>query len=141
MRKVCGIVFLVLAGIFFSAASQLGIMGFQEQYSLLFLAVMMAPGLVFLLIGVAFMGFRRWRRDTGIVLLVTAGVTAFSLLTWACMLMDDAFVAVFEAQGLPKFAPSYVNSSVILAIFAALGWLLYRSAPADAGASVEPSTR
>lgn len=129
MRKVCGIGFLVLAGIFFSAVCQFGSIGLGKATSFIVLGVIMVPGLVCLLIGVAFMGFRRWKRDTGIMLMSVAGVTALSLLTMACMLMDDTIRAIFEAQGVPVFDPSYASSGAILAVFAALGWWLCRSAP------------
>lgn len=126
MRKVCGIVFLVIAGLFFFTVCQFGIAVADADITAVILGVFTVLGMIPLLIGLAFMGWRRWKHDTGVVLLSVAGCSAFSLFSMVCIMMDDSFLAML-GDTVPVGSFSYTTSGVLIAIYAGLGWWLYKS--------------
>lgn len=124
MRKFCGVVFLAIAGLFFFTVCQFGLAVADLDITVVMLGTLTLFGMIPLLIGLAFMGWRRWKHDTGVVLLSVAGCSAFSLFSMACMMMDDSFRALLGEAAPVDF--SYTTSAILIAIFSAVGWGLYK---------------
>lgn len=89
MRKFFSVAFKSLAGMFVYLITLLAFLAErQASGKLTMLAVMAACGAVAMLAGLALSGFAQWRRDTGIVLLAVAALTAFQVLCTACMFVN-----------------------------------------------------
>lgn len=137
MRKVFSVIFHIIAGFFFYMVS---LLAFMSEFPALGKAGMLAgfsvPGLIALAIGLALTGFRNWKRDTGIVLLSTSAFSIFIVFTMACMFMSEEVRKLMPADILGSFGAYFVGG-IVLAVFALLGWTLFKAGRQPAGLEVE----
>jgi hypothetical protein len=127
MRKVCSVIFHIIAGFFFYLVSVLAfISGLPALGKAGLLAGFSVPALIALVIGLALTGFRNWKRDTGVVLLSTSAFNAFILLTMICLFMSEEARRLMPLDALANFG-AYVIGGVVIAVFASLGWMLVRT--------------
>jgi hypothetical protein len=134
MRKAISIIFLICSGfLFFTATLSVFFQGLSPTGKLFVMGGFAVAALIPHLIGLAFGGFRYWRRDTGVVLLSVTGFTAFTLFTIVCMMSSEEFRRILPPDELQIFGSYYVGTAVTAAC-AVLGWLLLKS---DRNVSVE----
>jgi hypothetical protein len=81
------------------------------------------PAILSLVVGLAIMGFRDWRRDAGIVLLSAAGFTTLLIFLFATMLMKEEFRKMMPPDML-KFFGDYITGAVVIVVLALAGALL-----------------
>jgi hypothetical protein len=126
IRKVFSIVFFVIAGFFFY---MVGLLGFVSEPSILakwgIVLGFTSPAAIALLAGLALGRFRCWKRNTGIVLLSSMGVSLFVVLTFFCLLMTEEFRMMMTPDTLAYFRDYYAGSAVI-AGFTILGLILLK---------------
>lgn len=136
MLKVLSVLFHILAGFFFYMVS---VLAFTSTFGGLAKAAMLAgfsaPAFVALAIGLALTRFRRWKRDTGIVLLSTSAISAFLILTMACMLASEDFRRLMPPDTLDGFS-AYVTGGVVIVAYAVLGWVLLKAVPKTSVAAI-----
>jgi hypothetical protein len=84
------------------------------------------PALVTLVIGLAIMGFRDWRRDAGIVLLSAAGFTTFLVFTFASIFMNEEYRKLMppDMPDILRFFGDYITGAAVIIGFALAGVLL-----------------
>lgn len=123
MRKVFGIVFYVLAGFFVYMVCLLAFVNQPAMAKWAIVAGFSMPAAVFLFIGLAVARFRRWKRDSGVVLLSGAGFTAFLVFTFVCLLMTDEFKKMMKPDTLDFFG-AYASGFIFMLSVAGLGILL-----------------
>lgn len=129
MRKVLSVIFLSLSGLQFFIVNVLAFLsGLPLVGKLSSLAIFTGAALVPHLIGLAFGGFRYWKRDTGMVLLSVAGVTAFMMLSIVCLFKSEEFVRLTGENAFNAFS-SFYTGGALLALNAGLGWLLVKTGP------------
>jgi hypothetical protein len=127
MRKVCSVVCHVVAGFFIYMLSVLAfVSGFPAFGKTLMLAGFSVPAIIALAIGLAFTGFRRWKRDAGLVLLWTSGFNAFVVLTMTCLLMSEEFRKLIPVDVSARF-DSYIVGGLVVIGIAVAGWLLLKA--------------
>jgi hypothetical protein len=81
------------------------------------------PAILTLVVGLAVMGFRDWKRDAGIVLLSAAGFTTFLVFTFATMLMKEDVRQMMPPDALRLFS-DYITGAAVLVVLALAGALL-----------------
>ncbi|MYN15483.1 hypothetical protein GTP81_01820 [Rugamonas sp. FT107W] len=127
MRKIFSVVCQIIAGFFFYMVS---IMAFTSGFPVWGKAAMMAgvsvPAFVALAIALALTGLRNWKRDTGVMLLSMSAFNGFGILTMACMWMSEEFRRMMPPDSFANFG-AYFAGAVVLAAFAILGWVLFKS--------------
>jgi hypothetical protein len=135
MRKVFSIICYVIAGFFFYMVC---VMAFANAPSLgVKLGTLLGvsiPAVVAHLVGLALSRFRNWRRDTGIVLLSAAGVSAFLVFTFVCMLMTEEFRKMMNPKTLTFFSDYLTGGGLTLGLLV-VGWLFVWSGKADTAGS------
>ena len=94
---------------------------------------------VFLLLGLAVSGFRTWRRDAGIVLLLAAGFTAFTVLSMVCVVFTPELADRMRPDTIAFFS-DYVAGGETIAVLAILGGFLLRSSQREDTPPHAPST-
>ncbi|WP_300752888.1 hypothetical protein [Janthinobacterium sp.] len=130
MRKFFSVAFKLFAGIFIYLISMFAfVKDIASDGGWLVLAIFMVLAIVAMLAGLAVSGFSRWRRDIGIVLVSTAAISAFMLLTIACIFGNDEFLRLMPPDSMAMFSSYWTGGAVMLAL-AALGWGLLKSARA-----------
>lgn len=137
MRKVCSVICHVLAGFLFYMVCLLASMSvFPAGAKVLTLGGFLLAALIVMAVGLAFTGFRRWKRDAGLVLLWTAATTAFLALTTACMLASEEFRKLMPLEIFEMFS-SYFAGVLTMALLTVAGWLLYK-ADVQSDAATQP---
>ena len=133
MRRVCSIVLYVIAGFVLCMTVSLAFIrpGHHAWIKWLLMGVFLACALVAQCLGLALHRFRNWRRDSGIVLLSSAGYVTFGIFTIGCMLMDKEFRAIVKTDSMPFF-DDWFTGGVFIFLLAVEGWLLFRSAAEEA---------
>lgn len=124
--KILSVICYVIAGFFIytvailaftitpSAATKTGIMfGFS------------IPAIIALFAGFAFDQFRHKLRDTGIVLMSSAGFTLFLVFTLACLLRTDEFKKMMKPETMAFFS-DYVVGFGFLIFISAIGLVTFR---------------
>jgi hypothetical protein len=81
------------------------------------------PAILTLVVGLAIMGFRDWRRDTGIVLLSAAGFTTLLVFMFVTMLMKEESRKMMPPEILSFFG-DYITGAAVIVVFALVGGLL-----------------
>jgi hypothetical protein len=81
------------------------------------------PAIISLVVGLAIMGFRDWRRDAGIVFLSAAGFTTLLAFMFATSLMKEETRKMMPPEVL-KFFGDYITGAVVLVVLAVAGALL-----------------
>ncbi len=126
MRKFCSVASHILAGFFLYGIS---LLAFTSQLSLIEKTSMMIvfglPVVAALFIGLALAGFCNWRRDVGIVFLSTAAMSAFVVITVACMLMSESLEGLLPLDIFNSFNAHFTGFTFI-ALYAVLGALLLK---------------
>lgn len=124
-RKVISIVFYVVAGFL---VYMVGVLAFTNMGSMpgatkppawakfAVMGAFSAPAAVALLVGLAIDRFRHWKRDVGIVLVSGAGVTAFVVLTIACMFLSPDSKKLFPRDMFDFFSAYIAGMSSILGL-------------------------
>ncbi|WP_158568827.1 hypothetical protein [Duganella sp. BJB488] len=127
MRKVLSVICQVIAGFFFYMVSMLAFMsGFPAMGKAAMLAGFSVPAFIALAIALALTGLRNWKKDTGVMLLSMSAFNGFVILTMACMLASEEFRKLVPADSFAMFGAYFVGA-LVLAAFAALGWILFKS--------------
>ena len=127
MLKVCSVICHVLAGFLFYMVCLMAFMSmFPGGAKALMLGGFLLAALIVMAVGLAFTGFRRWKRDAGLVLIWTSATNAFLVLTMSCMLARDDFRKLMPADIFEMFG-SYFAGVITMALLAVAGWLLYKA--------------
>ena len=128
MRRVCSIVLYVIAGFVLCMVATVSFIRPDDHawVKWLLMGVFLACALVPQCLGLALYRFRNWRRDSGIVLLSSAGYTGFGIFTIVCVFMDKEVRSMMKTDPMPLFS-DYLTGGAVLFILAAEGWMLYRS--------------
>ncbi|MEV4781287.1 hypothetical protein [Burkholderia sp. LMU1-1-1.1] len=136
MRKVLSVLCHIVAGFLFNIVSVLAfISALPATAKFLMLAGFSLPALIALVVGLAFTGFRDWKRDAGIVLLSTSAWSAFMVLTMACLLMSEEFTRLVP-QSASAPMDDYLTGGLFIIVLAIGGWLLFKGGePAGRGAA------
>jgi hypothetical protein len=140
IRRVLSVAFYIVAGFLFYTVSVLafidgavlaaGTAGFDASdvsfAKWLPIIIFTVPALITLLIGLAIMGFRDWRRDAGIVLLSAAGFTTFLVFTVATMLMNEQYRKMMppDMPDIMRFFGDYITGAAVIVGLALGGALL-----------------
>jgi len=67
-----------------------------------------------------------WKRDTGIVFLITAGFTSFLIFTIACLHMSEEFMAMVRPGSFSYFS-DYLTGGFFIGVLAVLGFFFLKS--------------
>lgn len=127
MRKVFGVVCQVVAGFFLYMVSMLAFMsGLPVLAKAAMLAGFAVPAFIALAIALALTGLRNWKKNTGLMLLSMSAFNGFVIFSMACMWMSEEFRRMMPPDSFANFS-AYVVGAVVLAAFAILGWLLFKS--------------
>jgi hypothetical protein len=81
------------------------------------------PAILALVVGLAIMGFRDWKRDAGIVLLSAAGFTAFLVFMFATMFMKEESRKMLPPE-IWGFFGDYITGAAVIVVLALVGGLL-----------------
>jgi hypothetical protein len=139
IRRVLSVGFYILAGFFLYTVSVLAFvdgaavangaaMGADDAAFAKWLPIIIfaVPALLTLVIGLAIMGFRDWRRDAGIVLLSVAGFMTFVVLTFVTTFMNEEFRKMMppDMPDIVKFFGDYITGAAVIVGLALAGALL-----------------
>ena len=121
MRRLLGTTLKVIAGCLFYIVCMLAfVRGPSAAAKWGLVAVFLVPALAALAGGLALSRFQQWRRDTGIVLLGAAALTAFIALTMACILMTPE-LQVLMGPDTPALFGDHTAGAAILGGLALAG--------------------
>jgi len=143
MRRVLSIVLYGVSGFFVYGTSFSGFLRLPdtEAHAIKWwlLGGMITIAVVTQLLGLALVGFRNWRRETGLMLLWAEGVSVFAVFTFACLSMDVEVRRAMAAEQAWLFGDYAVGGGCIL-VGGGLGLLLLVSSKRRAvlAASVTP---
>lgn len=127
MRKVLSVACQIIAGFFFYMVSMLAFMsGFPAMGKAAMLAGCSVPAFIALAVALALTGLRNWKKDTGVMLLSMSAFNGFIILSIACMWMSEEFRRIMPSDPFAVFGAYFVGAPV-LAAFAVLGWILFKS--------------
>lgn len=126
MRKVAGIAFHIIGGFFVYMVCLLAFINQPPLEKWGMLAGFSLPALFFLGLGLAMNRFQRWKRDAGVVLLSGAGLTAFIVFTFVCLLTTDEFKKMMQPDALHFFS-AYTSGALFMLSVAALGVILLKT--------------
>lgn len=133
-RKVISIIFYVISGFFFYNVCVLAFV--NEPPVLTKFAIMggfCIPALIALGIGLACARLQNWKRDVGIVIISAAALTAFMVLTMACLFLSPEFKEFFPDNTITMdFFSDYVSGISCMAILGTAGILLIRNSKKNA---------
>ena len=138
IRRVLSIVFYVVAGFFLYMVSLLafidgtaldtnGALGANGAAAAKWLPIVIfaVPAVLTLVVGLAIMGFRQWRRDTGIVFLSAAGFTTFLVFSVVSMFMNEEYRKMMPPDiDVLKFFGDYITGASVLVVLMLAGVLL-----------------
>ena len=123
-RKISSIIFYVISGYFFYMTC---VIAFVNKPWIFVKSALIGGfgfiGLLFLVIGLVFVGFKNWQRMVGIVSICVAGFVSFGVLVIAFLLLIPEYKKLFSADFLPFF-DDYVSGAVFTGFFGLLGLLL-----------------
>jgi hypothetical protein len=129
IRRVLSVGFYIVAGFLLYTISVLAFIddaaaGGGDTFFPKWLPIIIftVPALLALVIGLAIMGFRDWRRDAGIVFLSAAGVTTLLVVTFATMLINEEYRKMMPPEVLSFFGDYTAGAAVIVGL--ALGGAL-----------------
>lgn len=131
MRKAISIILNVLAGFFFYGAILLGFIeanAFKWGIIGFFLLIAAIP----LVISMALMRFRQWKKAAGIVFMSASGFTAFLIFSFASIYLSEESRKLMPPDIWAKFSDYPAGFGLMLA-FAVIGFLLFKS---DTGSAV-----
>lgn len=124
ISKITSIIFYVIAGFFLYGSCLISFFGKSPYF--MKIAIMLGfsiPGLIALLIGLAIRRFRTWKRDTGIVILTSAGLTLMLAFTMFCVLLSPDFEEFFPNYKI-DFFNDYLTGFSCIALLILIGILL-----------------
>lgn len=116
--KIISIIFYTIAGFFLYGSCVISFFG-NSPYFPYFIKIAITcgfsiPGLIALLIGLAIRRFRTWKRDIGIILLTSAGLTLMVVFTIFCMLLSSDFEEFFPRANINFFNDYLTGFSCII---------------------------
>lgn len=121
MRKFFGIMFYVISGFFLYTVCILAFINEPPVLQKLsIMGIFFIPALITLIIGLAITRFVNWQRDIGILMLSSAGVTAFLVFTIACLFLDANFKKLFPENKLYFFS-DYISGIGCIIIYCIIG--------------------
>jgi hypothetical protein len=137
IRRVLSVGLYILAGFFFYMVSLLAFidgaavdpngaaLGTDDAAFAKWLPIIIftVPAVLTLVVGLAIMGFRDWRRDAGIVLLSAAGFTTLLIFMFATMFMKEEFRKMMPPEILSFFG-DYITGAAVIVVLALAGALL-----------------
>jgi hypothetical protein len=140
IRRVLSVGFYIVAGFLFYMVSVLAFIdgaavganqpgfgaddaAFAKWLPIIIFAV---PALLTLVVGLAIMGFRDWRRDAGIVLLSVAGFMTFLVVMFVTTFMNEEFRKMMppDMPDIVKFFGDYITGAAVIVGLALGGALL-----------------
>jgi hypothetical protein len=140
IRRVLSVVFYIVAGFFFYTVSVLAFidgaaMGVNQApfgaddaalAKWLPIIIFAVPALITLVIGLAIMGFRDWRRDAGIVFLSVAGFTTFGIFMFVTTFMNEEYRKLMppDMPDIMKVFGDYITGAAVIVVLALAGCLL-----------------
>jgi hypothetical protein len=140
IRRVLSVVFYIVAGFLFYTVSVLAFIdgaalganqpafGAEDATFVKWLPIIIfvVPALITLVIGLAIMGFRDWRRDAGIVFLSVAGFTTFGIFMFATTFMNEEYRKLMppDMPDVMKIFGDYITGAVVIVVLALAGGLL-----------------
>jgi hypothetical protein len=141
IRRVLSVVLYIIAGFFFYMVSLLAFidgaalatngadLGANDAAFAKWLPIIIfgVPAILSLVVGLAIMGFRDWRRDAGIVFLSAAGFTTLLIFMFATMLMKEETRKMMPPDMLSFFGDYITGAAVIVALALAGGLLVLTS--------------
>jgi hypothetical protein len=99
MARLVSILFYVVAGFCFSGAAFIGLLGeFPRAERCLAIAIFAILGLIAFGLGAACVWDGMWKRDLGLVCIVSAAVVLFEAFTFVCM---------YETPGMEQIDPRF----------------------------------
>ena len=137
IRRVLSVVLYIIAGFFLYMVSLMAFidgaaigasgaaMGAEDAAFAKWLPIIIfaVPAILTLVVGLAIMGFRDWKRDAGIVLLSAAGFTTFLVCMFVTMLMKEDVRQMMPPDALRLFS-DYITGAAVLVVLALAGALL-----------------
>jgi len=140
IRRVLSVGFYIVAGFLFYTVSVLAFIdgaavgadqpGFHADDAAvakwLPIIIFAVPALIILIVGLAIMGFRDWRRDAGIVLLSAAGFTTFLVFMFVTTFMNEDFRKMMppDMPDIVGFFGDYITGATVIVGLALVGALL-----------------
>lgn len=140
IRRVLSVGFYIVAGFLFYTVSVLAFIdgaavganqpafGADDAAIAKWLPIVIfaVPALVTLVVGLAIMGFRDWRRDAGIVLLSVAGFMTLVVFMFATTFMNEEFRKMMppDMPDIVKFFGDYITGAAVIVGLALAGALL-----------------
>jgi hypothetical protein len=84
------------------------------------------PALIILVVGLAIMGFRDWRRDAGIVFLSVAGFTTLGIFMFATTFMNEEYRKLMppDMPDVMRIFGDYITGAAVIVVLALAGGLL-----------------
>jgi hypothetical protein len=140
IRRVLSVGFYIVAGLLFYTVSVLAFIdgaavgasgaasGADDAAFAKWLPIIIftVPAIITLVVGLAIMGFRDWRRDAGIVFLSVAGFTTFVVFAFATTFMNEEYRKMMppDMPDVLKFFGDYITGAAIIVGLALVGALL-----------------
>lgn len=126
MRKTFSVAFFVISGFFFyTVCLSAFVSGIPPTGKYAAMGLFCIPAIAFLGIGTAIGRSGKWKRDSGMVLLSAAGLSAFLVLTMACLLLSPEAMAFFAGHNLDFFS-DYGAGVGCMALLGASGAVLIK---------------
>ncbi len=123
-QKIMSIIFYVISGYFFYMTC---ILSFINKPWLFLKSALIGgfgfTGLLCLVIGLAFVGFKNWKRPVGIVSVCAAGFVSFGVLIIVFVLLIPEYRKLFPAD-FPAFFEDYISGFISTGFLGLLGILL-----------------
>ena len=129
LQKIFSTFFYILAGFFLYLASIFAFIKFDPEIfyrKIVVFIIFLAFWIILLSLGLFMDSFKNWQRDTGIVILSSAGFTLFAILMIACVLLSPALVPYLKMQNV-HISVDYVYGVTSMIIFTMVGLYLIKS--------------
>ncbi len=126
VRKISSIFFYSIAGFFLFGLNFISFMKFPAG-KLIVLGVLTALILIFTLIAISISQFKEWQMPTGLMLLISAGFSAFGIFSFICMQLSPAMQVLSPRQNFDMLSDYPTGCSVTL-LALGVGYWLIRSA-------------
>lgn len=142
MRSVLSVVLNVVAGFFFYMVSLLGFVHAPTAGAKWGIVLgFTIPAVLAQCSGLALRRFRNWKRNTGIVLLSSSGMTTFVILVFAYLSVTREFQAMAKPETL-EFFSDYFSGVTVMVCLAVAGLLLVKAdGRAELGATLNAAKR
>lgn len=125
-QKIISVACYIIAGFFLYGVCFIGFLNLPPYaMKIAVMGCFSIPGLIALVIGLAVKRFLTWKRDTGIVLLSAAGLTAVVTFTTFCVFLSPEVKKTYPDIEL-SFFNDYITGLSCTILFAFVGIFLIR---------------